>query len=112
MIAWSWVLSAAAVLMAVISAAGMITTQAAATESTVTDAAQAGQLALFFAVGASFLGLGLVVTGMIVTSVAAGRAQSRGRKGLVKRSLIIMGLGLSASFCAWVLTLLVWGFLR
>lgn len=106
--AWSWSLAAAAIALAVISAIGMIVTQSDATGRTVADAAQAGHMAPLLAVAGAGLAMVLVVVGMIVTAVQAGRIQRSGGPRVLARSLIVMGLGLGLSVIVWIVIVTVW----
>ena len=105
---WSWILATAAIVLAVISAIGMIVTQSEATERTVADAAEAGQIAPLLAVGGAALAMLVVLVGMIITAVLAGRVQSRGGPRVLARSLVVMGGGLVLSAILWIVVVTVW----
>lgn len=105
---WSWILATAAIVLAVISAIGMIVTQSEATERTVADAAEAGQIAPLLAVGGAALAMLVVLVGIIVTAVLAGRVQSRGGPRVLARSLVVMGGGLVLSVILWIVVVTVW----
>lgn len=105
---WSWILATAAIVLAVISAIGMIVTQSEATERTVADAAEAGQIAPLLAVGGAALAMLVVLVGMIITAVLAGRIQRRGGPRALARSLVVMGGGLVLSVILWIVVVTVW----
>ena len=105
---WSWILAAAAIVLAVVSAIGMVVTQSEATDSTVAEAAEAGQIAPLLAVGGAALAMLVVLAGMIVTAVLAGRVQSRGGPRVLARSLMVMGGGLVLSVILWIVVVTVW----
>lgn len=106
--AWSWSLAAAAIVLAVISAIGMIVTQSDASERTVADAAEAGQMAPLLVIAGAGLAMILVLVGMIVTAVQAGRVQRRGGPRVLARSLVVMGCGLGLAVILWFVVVTVW----
>lgn len=107
----SWLLAGLAVVLALVSAVGIVVTQEGSGHRTVADSLDAGGFGPLLAVGGACLGVVVLLVAMVVTAVQAGDARTVNGGSLRGRVLMIMGGGLLVSFVVWVSAVTGWALL-